>query len=184
MQGDNMRNEDVDKYLSQHLSGSAPREAFKQQTLRDSTTAFVRVQRRRSVLRRVELTAAAVLIAGIAFLGGRLTMPRPLPRSMDIEPRVAAEANGVIVPSDLVAWLDAARLFGQLGMQDRMARAIERAGKLLPVDAINMDSRAGQNVAADESIENQNKHAEPMVSPDSQPSVESGNKILAQTFGD
>ena len=111
MRGDNMKEKDLDKYLRQHLSSSAPREAFKQQTLRDSTAAFVRVQRRRSVLRRVELTAAAVLIAGIAFLGGRLSMPHPLPRSMDIEPRVAAEPEGVIVPNDLVVWLDAARLF-------------------------------------------------------------------------
>jgi len=140
MQGDNMKDKDVDKYLSQHLSGSPPREAFKQQTLRDSTAALVRVQRRRSAWRRAELAAAAVLIAGIAFFGGRLSKPRTLPRNVDVAPQVAAEPDGVTVPSDLVAWLDAARLFKQLGMEDRMARAVERAGRLLPYDAVAASS--------------------------------------------
>jgi len=178
-----MKEEDVDKYLKHHLSGDQPREAFKQEALRDSTAKFVRARRRRSTRRRAE-RVAAVLIAGIAFLGGRLSAPPALPGSVDTEPQAAARFDGVVVPSDLIAWLDAARLFGQLGMQDRMARAVERAGKLLPVDAINMDSCAGQNVAADESIEHQNKHTEPTILPSPQPSVESGNKILAQTFGD
>jgi len=184
MQGDNMKDEDVDALLRQHLSGDQPREELKQEALRDSMARFVRIRRRRSARRRAELAAAAVLIAGAAFLGGRLSVPRTLPGSVDVAPGAVAEADGVSVPSDLIAWLDAARLFGQLGMQDRMARAIERAGKLLPVDAINMDSCAGQNVAADESIEHQNKHTEPTILPSPQPSVESGNKILAQTFGD
>ena len=93
MQGDNMKDKDVDKYLREHLSGSAPREAFKQQTLRDSTAALVRVQRQRSARRRTELAAAAILIAGIAFLGGRLSASRTLPRNVDVAPRAAARAR-------------------------------------------------------------------------------------------
>ena len=123
-----MEDKDVDKYLGQQLSGSPPREAFKQQALRDSTAALVRVRRRRSARRRAELTVAAVLIAGIAFIGGRLSVPHKLPRSVDVAPRAVAETDGVNVPSDLVAWLDAARLFKRLGMEERMARAFERAG--------------------------------------------------------
>jgi hypothetical protein len=48
---------------------------------------------------------------------------------------VAAETQGVAVPNDLVAWLDAARLFHQLGMPDRMGRAVDRASRLLPAEA-------------------------------------------------
>ena len=186
MRGDNMKEKDVDKYLRQHLSSSAPREALKQQALRDSTAAFVRVQRRRSVLRRVELTAAAVLIAGIAFLGGRLSMPHPLPRSMDIEPRVAAEPEGVIVPNDLVVWLDAARLFKRLGMEERMVRAFEHASKLTPYDAVASISTTGQALVTDEGDEvfqNQNKRSiltEILVPHES---VESVSGIIAQSFG-
>jgi hypothetical protein len=162
MQGDNTKDKDVDKYLRQHLSGDSPREAFKQQTLRDSMAALVRVRRRRSVRRRVELVAAAVLIAGVAFLSGRLSAPRTLSRSVDVAPRMSAKPDGVTVPSDLVAWLDAARLFRQLGMEERMARAVDHAGKLLPYDAVTMINMTGQALAAnggDEVFENQNKHS-------------------------
>ncbi len=186
MQGDNMKYKDVDKYLRQHLSGDSPREAFKQQTLRDSTAALVRVRRRRSIRRRAELVAAAVLIAGVAFLGGRLSVPRKLPRSVDVAPRAVAETDGVNVPSDLVAWLDAARLFKQLGMEDRMGRAVERAAKLLPYDAVAASSMTGQAFTAtggDDVFENQNKHlilADILYPPES---VESISGIIAQSFG-
>ncbi len=188
MQGDIMKDKDkdVDEFLSEQLSGSAPREAFKQQTLRDSTAALVRVQRLRSVLRRAELTAAAVLIAGIAFLGGRLSKPRTLPRSADIEPRVAAERDGVTVPSDVVAWLDAARLFKRLGMEERMARAVERAGKLLPYDATAANIITGRALATnsgEEVFEHQNKFTILAEILNPRDSVESISGIIAQSFG-
>ncbi len=185
MQGDNMKEKDVEKHLRQHLSGSPPREAFKQQALRDSTAALVRVQRRRSAWRMAELTVAAVLITGVAFLGGRLSVPRKLPRSVDIAPRATAEPDGVTVPSDLIAWLDAARLFRQLGMEDRMARAVERAGKLLPYDAVAANSVMGQSFTrtGDDVFENQNKHSILTDILDPHESVESISGIIAQSFG-
>ncbi len=185
MQGDNMKDKDVDKYLRQHLSGSPPREAFKQKTLRDSTAALVRVRRRRSAWRRAELAAAAVLIAGVAFLGGRLSVPRKLPRSVDVAPRAVAEADGVNVSSDLIAWLDAARLFKRLGMEERMARAVEHAAKLMPYDAVAASSvkRQAFTATGDEVFENQNKHSilSDILGPHE--SVESISGIIAQSFG-
>jgi len=180
-----MNDKDVDTYLRRHFSDDRPREALKQQTLRDSTAALVRVRRRRSAWRRAELTAAAVLIAGVAFLGGRLSVPRALPGSVDVAPpRAAAEPDGVTVPSELVAWLDAARLFKQLGMQDRMARAVDRAGRLLPVDTVTAEAETGQVFATGGSVENQNKRMEPMDMPGLHPLAESVNRVLAQSFGD
>ena len=186
MQGDNMKDKDVDKYLRQHLSGDSPRESFKQQTLRDSMSALVRVRRRRSVRRSAELVAAAVLIAGVAFLSGRLSAPRTLPRNVDVAPRMAAKPDGVTVPSDLVAWLDAARLFRQLGMEERMARAVDHAGKLLPYDAVTTINMTGQALAANGGevvFENQNKHSilTDILGPHE--SVESISGIIAQSFG-
>ncbi|MHC4633384.1 MAG: hypothetical protein ACYS9C_19235, partial [Planctomycetota bacterium] len=64
-----------DTLLEQHLSGEPPEEAFKEQTLRDSTAAFIQMRRLRSAWRRGKLVAAAVLIVGVSFLGGRLSMP-------------------------------------------------------------------------------------------------------------
>ena len=180
-----MEEKDVEKYLGQHLSGEPPREAFKQQTLRDSTAALVRVQRRRSAWRRAELAAAAVLIAGIAFLGGRLSKPRTLPRNVDVALQVTAEPDGVTVPSDLVAWLDAAYLFKRLGMEDRMARAVERAGKLLPYDAVAASSVTGQTFTATghEVIKGQSKNLILANILYPHESVESISGIIAQSFG-
>ena len=199
MQGDNMKDKDkdVDKYLREQLSGSPAREAFKQQALRDSTAALVRVRRRHSAWRRAGFAAAAVLIAGIAFLGGRLSVPRNFPRNLsvphkwprnvDITPGAVAEADGVKVPSDLVAWLDAARLFKRLGREERMVRAFDKAGKLLPYEAvaeINMTGRAVSfESGVEEIFEDQNNSilAE-ILGPHE--SVESISGIMAQSFGD
>ena len=181
-----MKDKDIGEQLRQHFSGDPPREAFKQQTLRDSTAALVHVQRRRSAWRRAEMAAAAVLIAGVGFLGGRLSIPRTLPRNVDVVPQVTAEPDGVTVPSDLVAWLDAARLFRQLGMEDRMARAVEHAGKLLPYDAMASSNMTGKTLAAngdDEVFENQNKHLNLADILNPHESVESISGIIAQSFG-
>ena len=128
--------------------------------------------------------AAAVLIAGVAFLGGRLSVPRMLPGSVDVALRAAAESDGVTVPSDLVAWLDAARLFRQLGMEDRMARAVERAGRLLPADTFIADGQTLRVFATAGSNENQRERIELMGISGPHPSAESINQILAQSFGD
>ena len=104
---------------------------------------------------------------------------------MDVAPRVVAETDGVNVPSDLVAWLDAARLFKRLGMEERMARAVEHAGKLLPYNAVAANSVMGQSLTStgEEVFENQNKHSilSDILGPHE--SVESISGIIAQSFG-
>jgi hypothetical protein len=103
---------------------------------------------------------------------------------MDAAPWAADEPDGVKVPSDLVAWLEAARLFRQLGMEDRMARAVERAGRLLPVDIVVADGEAVRVFAANRSAENQREPVELTDMQGPHPSAESINQILAQSFGD
>jgi len=186
MQDDSMKDKDVDKYLSEHISGSAPREPFKQKVLRDSTAALVRIQRQRLAWRRAVFAAAAVLIAGIAFLGGRLSVPRSLPRNVDIKPVAVAEADGVNVPIDLVAWLDAARLFKRLGMEERMARAFEKAGKLLPYEAVAEINMTGQAISIDSDVEEVSEDQNNSILADilgPHESVESISGIIAQSFG-
>lgn len=178
-----MKDNDIDKHLRQHLSGNQPREEFKQQVLLDSTDEFIRVRQRRSAWQRAKLSAAAVLIAGLAFLGGRLSAPRTLPNSMHVPQLATDKSSGVNVSSELVAWLEAARLFKCLGMQDRMSRAVERAGRLLPSDTFIADEQTLQVFAAG-SIGNQTERVEPMGILGPHPSAENINEILAQSFGD
>jgi len=65
----------------------------------------------------------------------------------------------------VIAWLEAARLFRQLGMEERMARAVDRASRLLPRDA----TLVGREL---------------MDAPEVHPSAEHSNRILAQSLGD
>jgi len=99
-------------------------------------------------------------------------------------PRATAESDGVTVPSDLVAWLEAARLFRQLGMEDRMARAVERAGRLLPADTFIADGQTLRVFATAGSNENQRERVELMGISGPHPSAESISQIFAQSFGD
>ena len=129
------------------------------------------------------MAVAAVLAIGVAFLGGRFTAPITVPGTENIAQRQGAELDGVTVPDELVAWLDAARLFRHLGMEDRMARAVERAGRLLPADALIADGQTLRVLAA-RSIENQTERVKPMGTSGPLPLAESVNQILAQSFGD
>ena len=129
-----MKSEDWDKLLEHGLSGGPPRPGFREEALRDSVAAFVRGRRSRAWRRAGSLAAAAVLIAAVSFLLGRHSLPEPAGEGTPVVAPIVAQAQGVAVPNDLVAWLDAARLFRQLGMPDRMGRAVDRASRLLPAD--------------------------------------------------
>lgn len=177
-----MKDRDTDINLKRHLSGEPPREAFKQQVLRESTAEFIRVSRRRTAWRRAKIVAAAVVIAGVAFFGGRLSVTPASSKDVDVTEHADTD-DGVYVPTELVAWLETARLFMRLGMEDRMARAVERAGRLLPAGTFIADGQVRQVFAA-ESVENEKKLMELMDMQGPQPSAESINHILAQYFGD
>ena len=178
-----MKDKDADTNLTQNLSSEPPRDAFKQQLLHESTAEFIRVWRRRLAWRRAKFAAAAVLIAGVAFFGGQLSVQPKLPTTENVAKHVDIETDSVNVSTELVAWLEAARLFRQLGMEDRMARAVERAGRLLPADTFIADGQTLPVLVAD-SIENQAERVELMGISGPHPSVESINQILAQSFGD
>ena len=179
-----MKDREVDTHLRRYLPGDSPREEFKQQALCDSTAEFIRFRRRRSAWWRAELAAAAILIAGVAFLGGRLLVPRTLPGSVDVAQQAVAESDSVTVPSELVAWLDAAHLFRQLGMEDRMARAIDRAAGLMPYGTVTANSITWQTFAAgDSSTKDQIKQVSPAGILRPHVSVENVNGIMAQLFG-
>lgn len=139
-----MNDRDVDKLLEQALSGGPPEQVFRQRVLSDSVAALSAERARRFRLRAASLSAAAVLIAAASFLSGRASAP-----TAGREPTVAAapgadEAQTVSVPSDLVAWLEAARFFKQLGMEQRVALAYERAGQLVPHETPLADGPAGR----------------------------------------
>ena len=180
-----MNSDDMDSLLARGFAGDPPREAFRAAAFQESQAAFARVRSKRTRWRIPALSAAAVLIAAVSFLCGRYSMPRSSAGPPPLGPRAVADPATVAVPNDLVVWLDAARLFRQLGMEDRMARAVDRAGRLLPVDAVTACGETtpafavGSDVVAEEL-----KHGDALGVPISHQPFENVNRILAQSFGD
>jgi len=164
-----MNDQDMDHLLEQGLAGNTPGPAFRARVLEDSAAAFVRARQGHTWWRPAWLSAAAVLVAAVSFLLGRGLTPRP-----PAAPTIAEAPDVVAVPKELVVWLDAARLFKQLGMEDRMGRALDRAAKLLPREAI---------AAGGEGTDSRSEHAGSSRTPDLHQSVGSMNQVMAQSLG-
>lgn len=178
-----MDTRNTDEILEQAFSGDPPGRILRAKVLLDSTAALTHHRRTVHMWRGAAVSAAAVVIAAVSFLLGRGSVPPALPQEAT-QPVVASGAETVAVPSDVIVWLDAARFFGQLGMEDRMARAVERARRLLPADTIVAEGRIVQLVASAGTVGNCQESVEPMESPGPDPSVQSVNQILAQVWGD
>ncbi len=175
-----MNSQDVDKLLEQNLSGDPPSPALRARVLRDSTAAFVRARRRSARWRLVVLGTAATLIATVSFLLGRTSTLQP-----PAAPVVADAGDTVAVPRELVAWVNAARLFKHLGMEDRVGRALDRAGRLMPPDMADADSGIKPvftgGPATDTSQQKPPAEADP---PERRESFSLMNRIVAHYSGD
>lgn len=185
---------DVEKLLERALSGGRPQKAFREQLLRDSTAALPQSSAIRAVWRTTALSAAAVLIVAISFLCGRASVSAPIVEPAPPVRRVAGRADTVPVPGELVAWLEAARFFKQLGMEEREARAYAQASRLVPderfmaregvgpVFAVDLDHRSGTD--SDRAVVSpaaKRSQAEKGVG--IEPFVKKVNQIMAQSFG-
>ncbi len=178
-----MNNQDIDRLLEQSLSGDPARQVFRAQVLLDSTAAFTHHRQVARTWRLATRSAAAVVIASVSFLLGRGSMGPGLSQPV-AEPAVAGAGETVVVSKDLVACVSAARLFKQLGMEARMNRALDYAGRLLPREAISAGSGAGLVFAAGgEGIESQGGPVGPSRKPGSPQSVDSMNRVLAGSLG-
>ncbi len=169
-----MNSQDADKLLEQNLSGDPPSPALRARVLRDSTAAFVHTRRSGARWRLIALGTAATLIAAVSFLLGRGSALRSA-----TEPALAEAGDTVAVPSEMVAWVNAARLFKQLGMEDRVGRALDRAGRLMPPDTGDPGPAFAGVAGA-----GQEKHAEEADPPDRPESLTCMNRIMAQSLGD
>ena len=185
-----MDDKEIDRLLGQSLSGDPPSQAFRDQVLRASSSLFALTRRCRVRWHLTALTAAAaVLIAGVSFLGGRYSVTR---RSIETPPGVppvamaATPADGTVVVSrDLVAWVNAARLFRQLGMEDRVGRALDRAGRLMPPGIVGPNAGAEPTFAREEATgASQEKRPDGPGQPDRRESFSVTNRIMAQYSGD
>lgn len=129
-----MNNQDINKLIEDALSANAASNAFKEQLLEESTTALIRGRILRRQLRAAGLTLAILLVTAAAFICGRVSVSERVTHGQMIAQNVAEKDAGVRVSRDLVAWLDAARFFTQLGMDERAALSYRKASELIPRD--------------------------------------------------
>ena len=167
-----MDDRDVDRLLEQAFPGGGEPNGLRQRVLRDSTAALGLSRARRRTWRAAVLAAAAVLVAAVSFLSGRASV-LGRPTTVVVTP---PDPETTSVPSELVAWLEAARFFEQLGMDERVLLAYERAGRLLPQDR-PVAGNASATMYAAQALKSREQG--PQERPTRKTPV-----ILAKTFGD
>ncbi len=165
-----MNNQDIDSLIADALSANSSGDAFREYVLRDSTAAFTRGRVLHRRLRTAGLTSLVLLVAGAVFLCGRLSAPRQALNRQVLAHDVDEQVESVMVSRDLVVWLDAARFFTQLGMDDRAALSYRQASELIPYD-VPANQQAG--------FESQSMLADVSSGRD----YETLTKIMAQSFG-
>ncbi len=180
-----MEHHEIDKLLEGSFSGYPPGSVFRAQVLKDSVEAL-RCGRRAQVRRGLaKFGLAAAFIAGAAFLLGRHTTTPNVPRP-SAEPIVAESPETVMVPRELVAWLEAAQFFQQLGMEERVVRAYAHVSILLSESGITASAAAGPAVADTDGSVSEDGSTQIRLAGrlGLDRSVESMNPIVAQLWGD
>lgn len=172
-----MDNRDWDRLLERNLSGDPPGRVFRTRVVLESTTALIHRRQIAARWRVAARAAAAVLIAAVSFLAGRFSYTQAETGAAVLPAPVASENKTAAVQAELVAWMDAARFFRQLGMEDRMMRAYERAGELLPRDVTAADGGMERMWAA---TGDEQEPGGVVEAPDSRGSVEVVKRMMAQ----
>ena len=126
-----MNNQDINKLIEDALSTDAAGEAFKEQVLRESAAVLIRGRVLRRRFRAAGLTLAILLATSAAFTCGRLSVSDHRQAAVQT---FGDKTDGIKVSRDLLAWLDAARFFTQLGMNERAAFSYRKASELIPRD--------------------------------------------------
>ncbi len=138
-----MNNHDVNKLIEDALSASPSRDTFKNQLLQDSTAVFVRDRAFKRRLRMTGLILMILLVTTTAFISGRLSVSERIANQQVTVQSINEDNEGVRVSKDLVAWLDAARFFTRLGMDERAALSYKQASDLIPYDMPPINQQAG-----------------------------------------
>ena len=165
-----MKSHDTNKLIADALSANAASDAFKEHVLCDSTAAFTRGRVLHRRLRTAGFTSLILLVAAGAFFSGRLSVLREVGDRQIVTRSVDEQDDSVRVSRDMVAWLDAARFFTQLGMEERATFSYKQASELIPYD-VQANRQAG--------FESQNMLAG--ISPGRDNEILT--KIIAQNFG-
>lgn len=131
-----MSSHDLNKMIEDALNTHAASDDFKEHLLQNSTAAFAKGRALQRRLRMTGLIFAILLVTGAAFICGRFSVSDPATNRQVALQASGEEDEGIRVSKEMVAWLDAARFFTQLGMDERAALSYKQASDLVPYDAL------------------------------------------------
>lgn len=138
-----MSNHDVNKLIEDALNASPSSDAFKSQLLHDTTAVFVRDRTFKRRMRMMGLIVAILFVSTTAFFSGRLSVSERITNQQIAVQTADEDKESVRVSKDMVVWLDAARFFTQLGMNERAALSYKQASDLIPYETPLVDQQAG-----------------------------------------
>lgn len=181
-----MNENDINDLLNSALGGNTARKDFKERLLQNSTAAFTRGRTFHNRFKMIALILLITAITTAAFFTGRFSAIDKTSNQQQIAWQTNPDDNNISVSRDLVAWLDAAKFFTQLGMSERAEFSYKQASQLIPVDTMQDNvADIGQNIKLAKLLndfDNENlkiTHQEQKEFPEM-----ITNKILAHNFGD
>ena len=123
---------DFNELITEGLIQGQADTAFRTRLKQRSGQALIKGQQRRLWYRRSSHICVVLLVAMSAFYSGRVTVKPQTPRKPIVSTNSGQNGDTILVARDLVAWLEAARFFQQLGMEERANKAFQLAGTLTP----------------------------------------------------
>jgi len=123
---------DFDELITEGLIQGKAETAFRTRLKQQSGQAFIKGQQRRLWYRRSSLICVVLLVAMSAFYSGRATVKPHSPGKPIVSTDPGQNDDTILVARDLVTWLEAARFFKQLGMEERANKAFQLASNLTP----------------------------------------------------
>jgi hypothetical protein len=180
-----MDEHDINDLLNSAHNGHPAGNDFEKKLLNESTAAFKRARDFRSRLRITGLILLLAVITSFAFLAGRLSMTNKTWHQQQIAQQTNPD-NNVTVPRDLVAWLDAAKFFTQLGMNERAELSYKQASLLIPLELMQKNiADIGQNNALAMEDKNTGKtNSEISENKQKETYEKKISIVLAKNFGD
>lgn len=134
---------DFEKLMGAGIPQGQAEAGFRARLKQASGQALVRGRQRRLWYKRAGLTCVALLVTMSAFWSGRVSVKSRAPRGSMAVSELKQDANSILVTRDLVTWLEAARFFERLGMEERASKAYQLASTLTP-STENQDQRASK----------------------------------------
>lgn len=141
-----MSNHDVNKLIEDALNASPSGDAFKNQLLQNTTAVFIKDRTFKRRLRVTGFVFMILMVTTTAFFSGRLSVSERITNHQVAVQTAVEDKESVRVSKDMVVWLDAARFFTQLGMDERAALSYKQASDLIPYDIPAMNQQAGLGI--------------------------------------